>query len=161
MFVARQGGLADVIAAADNARLVGSQQPARTVGPIEDFHKLGDPGEPTLQNGWFSAFAGRPVGYQKAPSGEVYLFGHLYNNAAPGGVHTIFTLPDTHRPTRDLIQGLAAPFFFDANNYVRAVLYLNADGSVRVDAKGLIDGSFSRYGLFLSAHHFSTVAVAP
>lgn len=64
----------------------------------EDWHYVGEAGEPAFENSW----ANRGAGYTKAAfrrreAGVIDLAGHLATGGS--GALTIFTLPEDYRPT--------------------------------------------------------------
>jgi hypothetical protein len=154
MFTPTIPGLTDVRQAMENARAVGQQLTYRRVEMVEDWHVLGDPGEPTLQNGWFPFAGSIDPGYLKDNNGDVHLAGWLLNNNAPGGQHTVLTLPDGYRPEQAVLQSAYQLFNFSPTNYASGWIIINVDGTIQTNAQGLIDGTFSRFGLVLGGHRF-------
>lgn len=63
---------------------------------IEDWHEVGDPGEPAFENGWTNYGSGwQTVAFRKDSIGRVFLKG-LAKDGTSGS--TIFTLPVGYRP---------------------------------------------------------------
>jgi hypothetical protein len=64
----------------------------------EDWHNVGDPGEPAFQNGWRNVDppTTEVVGFYRDPLGIV----HLQGSAYLGFNGVIFTLPEDYRPTK-------------------------------------------------------------
>ena len=75
------------------------------LGADDDWHEVGDTGEPAFQNSW--ANVGDPyetLGYRISADGWVYLKGRVDGGSA-GTV--IFTLPATYRPAKTLLFAVA------------------------------------------------------
>jgi len=63
--------------------------------PMDTWHLIGNPGEPTFQNSFAQRAGGDPVGFRKYPDGRVRLKGFM--TAGTVGA-TVFTLPAGYRP---------------------------------------------------------------
>lgn len=66
------------------------------LGTIEEWHYIGDTGEPAFQSSWANVSGYRGACFLKDPQGWVHLSG-LITGDIPGT--TIFTLPEDYRPS--------------------------------------------------------------
>lgn len=73
----------------------------RQLGVDEEWHVVGQPGEPSFQNGWAHSGGGvHPVSFYKDVEGRVHIRGSMVNNNAlgqPSGLN-VFQLPVGYRP---------------------------------------------------------------
>jgi hypothetical protein len=61
--------------------------------PVESIHVIGDPGEPSFQNGWANV-PGTVAYFWKDPTDQVHIAGQVTGGSSP----LIFTLPPGYRP---------------------------------------------------------------
>lgn len=67
--------------------------------PMDTWHRVGDPGEPTLAANWTQGNAPYQLGYRKFPDGRVLLRGWVTRSSATFAFPvTVFTLPAGYRP---------------------------------------------------------------
>lgn len=87
---------------------VGPQGPASGGGipAAEDWHVVGDPGEPAFASG-ASSDPTSPARFYKDALGEVHLSGLILLSGDPEG----FTLPTGYRPSQGEYFGVLADFF--------------------------------------------------
>lgn len=70
--------------------------------PIENWHTVGDPGEPQYLNNWASQDGIRQLpSFRKMPDGTVRLKGTARSTVNQSGQTVIFVLPAGYRPTRE------------------------------------------------------------
>jgi len=62
---------------------------------VEDWHYIGDDGEPAFNNNWVNR-GNEPAAYYKDPFGRVHLKGNLEGSASNNTI--AFTLPEGYRP---------------------------------------------------------------
>jgi len=66
---------------------------------IEDWHQVGNPGEPAFAGTWVNRTAGDyKVAFRKDPLGRVHIRGYAENPSMTTGGSVIFTLPVGYRP---------------------------------------------------------------
>jgi hypothetical protein len=72
------------------------------LAPPEQWHEIGDAGEPEFENAWEN-YTAQPnfvtAGFYKDPWGIVHLKGMIDG----GATETVFTLPPAYRPSKNLI----------------------------------------------------------
>lgn len=103
---------------------------------LDDWHYIGDPGEPAFENGWldYGQAWGRSR-FRKSSDGLVTMEG-LVRGGTPGVA--IFHLPVGYRPTIPNDHGLHFPGANSDFPNKGALLYIENDGSVHTAAQ---DGS--------------------
>ena len=117
---------------------------ANSVAPSEDWHELGAPGEPKLQNEWKSAGGdSTAAAFYKDQEGIVHLKGHVTGGAQA----VVFELPPGYRPAAGEVISLAVNcnggFCTSANNVGVAQIYgagfseLGTTGAVVVPGSGV------------------------
>ena len=68
----------------------------KLVGNCEDWHEVGESGEPAFENSWVNYGSGfESAGFYKDPFGRVHLKGMVDNGTDNA---TVFTLPEGYRP---------------------------------------------------------------
>jgi hypothetical protein len=101
----------DLRSLASAARAAQLDNALRMRGPLEVWHVLGDPGEPTLQNDWYNS---APLTYgtakfRKDNMGFVHISGTISNSpgtGSPVGQQTLWTMPVNYRPEEVVVIGL-------------------------------------------------------
>lgn len=71
----------------------------RELGVDEEWHNIGNVGEPSFSSGWQAYFAGEIPGFYKDTEGKVHLRGLIEISGAgqPSGIN-VFQLPSGYRP---------------------------------------------------------------
>jgi len=109
--------------------------PGVSYGRGEDWHYVGEAGEPAFQNSWGTDSGFMALAFRIREAGVVDIHGVV----SGGTDFTIFTLPDGYRPSTD-----AAPMFaVDSASSTPAVVSVLADGSVRSSWNGVGKISFA------------------
>jgi len=103
----------------------------RVRAPVETWHVVGAAGEPAFAGG-FTAAAGYPVSFFRAPTGEVSFSGIV---VAPSGgarlARLMFTLPEHYRPGHmERISVYAADISVPTNRLFDE-LFVRSNGEVR------------------------------
>jgi len=64
---------------------------------VENWHEVGDTGEPAFENSWVNIATWDTTGFYKDPFGVIHLKGGIDSGSA--GNTTAFTLPEGYRPS--------------------------------------------------------------
>lgn len=83
--------------------------PGLSYGRGEDWHYVGDTGEPAFVTGWVNAASDRNLAFRIRESRVVDVQGYMENDDAPSepGSAEFFTLPVGYRPSSDTFHGSA------------------------------------------------------
>ena len=75
----------------------------------EDWHYVGEAGEPSFENGWTNVVGGRNLAFRIREAGVVDIQGLITNSNSPTApaANGIFTLPVGYRPSATSFQGAA------------------------------------------------------
>lgn len=99
-----------------------------TLPEAEEWHLIGDPGEPAFEPNWSnfseSEFEPIPARFRKDELGDVVIEGFVGSPGGPGGGRVVFVLPPGYRPA-----GLCC--FPEVSNSESFRLDILGDGSVR------------------------------
>jgi len=91
---ANTANTANIATTANSANVANTAGVASSLGPSEDWHEVGAPGEPQFQNSWVAQEAYPPVAFYKDHEGIVHLRGVISGGT---GVFA-FRLPPGYRP---------------------------------------------------------------
>jgi hypothetical protein len=92
----------------------------------DDWHVVGDPGEPAFENSWSNFGANRDGRFRKLPDGTVVLSGLVGGGTAQT---TIFTLPAGYR-IKGSTDSSTAYYFPATSNHAFGSVQVNTDGTV-------------------------------
>ncbi len=83
--------------------------PGLSYGRGEDWHYVGEAGEPAFGAGWDNAAANNNLAFRIRETGIVDIQGYIENTAAPTAptADALFTLPAGYRPSAETFQGMA------------------------------------------------------
>lgn len=113
---------------AGSATTAGSADIARSLGPSEPWHVVGDPGEPKFLASWFSIGTSYgPVSFYKDQAGIVHLEGPAGGGSGIGG-EEIFKLPAGFRPANHTF--LAFPVLCECDGRLEIS---GSDGAISVN----------------------------
>lgn len=101
----------------------------------EDWHYVGEAGEPAFGSGWANAAADRNLAFRIREAGIVDIQGYIENTNAPSAPSSpaFFTLPSGYRPSADTFQGLIAIESDEpSDGYIAASVSVSGSGAVFV-----------------------------
>lgn len=103
-----------------------SDDPGGGTPTIEDWHTIGDDGEPEFEDTWVNGPAGHPAQFRKLPDGTVHIRGLI-----AGGAYGVpaFTLPEDYWPIGQNQIWMPA-VTNSAGSWVVGVVYVADDGRV-------------------------------
>ena len=73
--------------------------PGVSYGRGEDWHYVGDTGEPAFETGWDNALPDFNLAFRIRESGIVDIQGAIAPTSHPASTNTVFTLPEGYRPS--------------------------------------------------------------
>lgn len=117
-----------------------------TILQNENWHGVGDPGEPTFGGGWSNhPTAGMPLEFMRDEFGNVRIRGNVTSTNAFTGSNVLFTLPTGYRPPQ-AIHKAEWVLAYAASTTDIARIIIDSDGSFKV-ASTLDASSFTQYYL--------------
>ncbi len=100
--------------------------PGLSYGRGEDWHYVGEAGEPAFANSWVNAGPGQQLGFRIRESGIVDVQGVVKDGTVDAAV---FTLPSDYRPS-NIIDVPIVAYDLGASSWVAGLLTVNASGAV-------------------------------
>ena len=100
--------------------------PGVSYGRGEDWHYVGDTGEPAFQNGWANVANAPKLAFRQREAGVVDIQGTIDS----GTNVIVFTLPEGYRPS--VATAVTASGYTAAAGRLAALVSITADGVVRV-----------------------------
>lgn len=112
--------------------------------PIDNWHLVGDPGEPAYLNNWASQDGVRSLpAFRKLPDGMVHLKGVARSTVTQSSQSVIFTLPAGYRPARELWFWARG----SAGGGASVAVEIGANGNVNVAATAVASQNASLDGI--------------
>lgn len=101
----------------------------------EDWHYVGEAGEPAFGTDWANASSGTNLAFRIREAGVVDIQGYIENTNAPSepSSQSFFILPEGYRPSADTMQGVVVIRSDDASDgNIVAPLRVTSAGAVAV-----------------------------
>ncbi len=109
--------------------------PGLSYGRGEDWHYVGDTGEPAFGTHWANGAGDRNLAFRIREAGVVDVQGYIQNTNAPTAPSsaTIFTLPTDYRPSADTFQGFCVVETNDpSDGYITVPVNVSSAGGVAI-----------------------------
>ena len=133
----------------------------------EDWHYVGDTGEPAFETWWANATSDRNLAFRIREAGTVDVHGYIENTNAPAQPSAaLFTLPADYWPSADTFQGSCVVYVAGGttNGYTSVPVDVDSAGTVALAAVGMTDqfgsGAYILYA-WVHGQFFLTPASAP
>lgn len=146
------------------------RRPGLTYPTGEDWHYVGESGEPAFGASWSNAASDRNLAFRIRETGIVDIQGYVENTDAPTAplINTFFTLPVGYWPAADTFQGTVTikTDAFGTDGYVVSPLNVTSAGEVAVagiDNDPVISGAYvgvAQY-VWINGQFFLIPASAP
>lgn len=123
--------------------------PGLSYGRGEDWHYVGEAGEPAFGSGWANAAGDRNLAFRIREAGVVDIQGYIENEDAPSPPTSavILVLPEGYRPSADTFQSSCVIKTDDASDgFLSAPIEVSTAGEVTVagiDSDPVFGGFFS------------------
>lgn len=142
--------------------------PGISYGRGEDWHYVGEAGEPAFENEWVNAAADSHLAFRIREAGIVDVQGYIENDNAPSdpSTPTIFVLPTGYRPATDTYNGSAVVLVGGGTTtgYTSIPLAVTSGGIVALDGADMTPqfgaGAYIQY-LWIQGQFFLDPASAP
>lgn len=96
----------------------------------EDWHYVGEAGEPAFQNSWANVSTTTKMAFRIREAGVVDIYGHVSGGtSAPATV--VFTLPAGYRPSAEISTSIFGLAGSPATTAVPVLLTIATDGTVK------------------------------
>lgn len=119
----------------------------------EDWHYVGEAGEPAFQNSWANAGVDMNLAFRMRETGIIDIQGDIDSGTS---LAVIFTLPVGYRPSARAYYSVTG-FVSGADEYLAATLNVATDGDVGLSHRSTTPPN----RFFISAQFFMTPASAP
>ena len=120
----------------------------------EDWHYVGDTGEPAFQNSWGNSGATQQLGFRIRETGIVDIQGDISGGTA---LAVIFTLPVGYRPSANAFYSTTGYVSGGADEYLAATVNVTTAGYVNLSHRSTTPPD----RFFISAQFFLTPSSAP